>query len=423
MADAADDARLRHLRGKKRLAAAALLAAAAAWVAVHFAPPAAWTGFVRAAAEAAMIGGLADWFAVTALFRRPLGLPLPHTNLIVANQGPIAHGIARYIEREFLRSDALVAQVRSVDFAAHLARFLDDDENRARVFAELRRGLLGLLAGGAANREVLAAVADAVRREMRSADLRPGARAVLRSLDESGLPAEAVKRCAALLAEWIETHPELIRDKVRERSHWYVPKAFDERLAAAFARGLADFARNLGDETTPEFAEMREALRRGLRRLEADGLPRLFAALRKWSADNPDFLRLVATIVARLAAMLEKDLENEDSRVRAIFDLLARRLVAALATPRVRRRVNDGVAAFLIGNLGTWSDRIVGFVETTLMSQDARKFSDRIEVQVGADLQYIRLNGTVIGALIGAGLHALSLHLPAALALLGLSAP
>lgn len=413
-----DDARLRHLRGKKRLAAAALVLAAAIWAGVHFAPPTVWTGYVRAAAEAALIGGLADWFAVAALFRRPLGLPLPHTNLIVAHQPAIARGIARYIEREFLRSEALVAQVQAADFAAVLARFLDRPENRDRIFAEFRRALRRLLAGGAVDREILAAVADAVRREMKSADLRPGARVVLRTLADSGLPAAAVKRCAALLADWLAANPDLIRDKVREGSHWYLPKAFDDRLAAAFGRGLGDFARALGDETTPEFAQMRDAVEGGLRRLEGDDrtLSRLFAALRKWSGDNPEFLHAIGTVLGRLAAIAEKDLDAGDSRLRAIFELLMRRLIKALATPRVRQRVNAGVAAFLVARLGVWSDRIVGFVEATLMAQDARRFSDRIEVQVGADLQYIRLNGTLIGAAIGAALHF-------AASLLGFSAP
>lgn len=419
-----DDARLRHLRGKKRLAAAALIAAAALWLGVQIAPPAAWTGYLRAAAEAAMVGGLADWFAVSALFRRPLGLPLPHTNLIVAHQPAIARGIARYIEREFLRSEALLAQVQAADFAAGLARFLDRAENRDRIFAEFRRAARRVLAGAEVDREILAAVADAVRREMKSADLRPGAREVLRGLADSALPAAAVKRCAALLGEWLESDPDLIRRKVREGSHWYLPKAFDARLAAALARGLREFARALGDDSSPEFAQMRQALRDGLLRLETDdrALLRLFAALRKWSADTPEFPRLVATVVRRLATIATRDLDAGDSRLRAIFELLMRRLSDALATPRVRQRVNAGVADFFVARLGVWSDRIVAFVETTLMNQDARRFGDRIEAQVGADLQYIRLNGTVIGAAIGAALHAISVHLPALLAVLGVSA-
>lgn len=413
-----DDAR-RHLRGKKRLAAALLLFAALAWCGLQFAAPAPWVGYLRAAAEAAMVGGLADWFAVTALFRRPLGLPLPHTNLIVANQRAIAHGIARYIEREFLRSDALVAQVRGIDFAAHLARFLDAPDNRARIRAELGRILAGLLASGAANREVLAAVAEAVRGGMKSADLRPGARVALRGLAESGLPAELVKRVAAFLGAWLAANPEVIRRKVREGSHWYLPTAVDDRLAAAFARGVGDFARALGDDASPEFARMRAEVLALLQRLEDDGrtLPRLFAALRKWSAENPAFPRMVETAVGRFAALLEADLKSRDSRLHGIFDLLIGRLARALATERVRARVNGGISGFLIANLGAWSDRIVGFVEATLMNQDARRFSDRIEIQVGADLQYIRLNGTFIGAGIGAFLHLVSQTLPEALAL------
>jgi len=140
------DEREATLARYRAYAGSLLVLAAVVWIGTHYVPlPPVPLGYVRAAAEAAMVGGIADWFAVTALFRHPLGLPIPHTRLIPRNQARIAEGVATYIDREFLQHDVLVSRLRRFDIAERISRLLDSDDTRRKLIDGLMRFLPRML--------------------------------------------------------------------------------------------------------------------------------------------------------------------------------------------------------------------------------------------------------------------------------------
>ena len=171
---------------------------------------------------------------------------------------------------------------------------------------------------------------------------------------------QAIRHAAAAFAAWLDANRDDIRRKVADGSSWYVPKFVDSGVAARLAAGLGDFAARLQDPASVEFQEMRRAVLAALARIETDGraLPRLFAAMRAWTAGNPEFLRMLGKVVDKLGAMLARDLDADASKTRAVFDVLMRNLVTALDDPAARQRVDAAAQGFILDNVDIWADLV-----------------------------------------------------------------
>ncbi len=404
----------------KIMATSALVGASLIWLMCHLAPQSllaahpAVLGYLRAASEAAMVGGLADWFAVTALFRRPLGLPIPHTNLIQENQLSIAKGVAGYIDRQFLQSTALVEQLRAIDFAGKLSALLDDRGVMARGYAVSSKWLEQKLSGDGTDHELTAILAAAIRDASKQAEIKPLLIMAARNAAESGIAMHLARQGAAFLKGWMARNRTVIDHKVKDGSAWYIPKFVDQRIAAGLIDGINDVLDRIQDETSRESAELSTVLRSLPDRLstDQDALDRMIRTIRAWIAETPDLVVLAASIWKGSKEMLLSDLRGPDPKSRLAFDILIGRLSAELGDRQTRSRINASVETFLLGNLTAWRDTIRTFIVATLMKQNAKDFADSIQAHVGQDLQYIRINGTVIGAAIGIALYFLNAALP-----------
>jgi len=387
-------------------AGALLLLAAAIWVATHYValPPVA-LGYVRAAAEAAMVGGIADWFAVTALFRHPLGLPIPHTRLIPRNQARIADGVATYIDREFLQHDVLVARLRKFDIAERLSRLLDREETRKKLVDGLMRFLPRVL-DERNNPGVLEAVATAIRSGLANSDIRPTVARLVRHAIEHPDFARLVDDLLDTAIEWLEENREEIRERVGARSYWFVPRFVDRKIADKTVGGVNELLEALEDRSSSERAE----LDRWLKTLpasiaEADGgferLPEVIGKI----LDHDETSRIVAGALATIKDTMLSDLQDQNSKIRAAFDTVAKSLADQLDSLALRRDINAAVEAFFAENVPAWRDEVRSFIVEILGRQQPDEFARRIELQVGKDLQFIRINGTIFGALVGAAIH------------------
>lgn len=396
---------LRALRRHKIYANLTLLAAAGTWGVVQVvALPAGVAGYLQAGAEAGMIGGLADWFAVTALFRHPLGLPIPHTNLIPRNQARIADGVARYIDNEFLRHDMLVEQLRKLDVAAGIARLFHDARDRARIVDSLLHLLPRMLrADETGFRHAIVAV---VQEGLGRADLKPAVARLMRGIVTGRDVEPLIREACDRLRVFLEARRPWLLEQVGERTRWFVPRFVDRRLTDSLLTGLVDHLDQLEDRTTEEGQGLRRWLR-GLpeRIAHADGLTQRILDMIQAALSGPALSHLAGALWDDLRDSLIADAQVPDSKLRVTLDLMAGQLAAELDSPSLRRDINGAVEAFLVENVSAWRERIRIFISDTLTHQAPRDFARRLELQVGPDLQFIRINGTAVGCLVGLAIH------------------
>jgi uncharacterized membrane-anchored protein YjiN (DUF445 family) len=387
---------------------AALYLATGAWLA-HAPRLGPESGYVRAFAEAAVVGACADWFAVTALFRRPLGLPIPHTGIIPRNKDRIGAALGGFIADNFLTAEVLEERLRRLEVGRWGAAWLRKPGNAAIVAERLVRlipELLSLSTPEARRRFIGAIATDAIS----AVPAAPLAAGVLRSLS-SGARRDALLDAALdLVGRALANNQDLVRAEVAGRTYRWLPRWLDEKIADRLlgaltqtieemrspehpwrdrvGRYLDDFVDRL--ESDPALAVRAEAIKRQLiaHPLLLDRLGQLSDTLeaRLRPSDEQQARELADRLAVRLAsfgAWLCDQAETVE-----IFNDWARRAVQQIVVPR-RRVIGRAIA----GVVAAWD--VQGVVE-------------KLELQVGADLQYIRINGTLVGGLVGLLLHALS---------------
>ena len=377
-------------------------------VATHFEPIDPFWGFVRAFAEAAMVGGIADWFAVTALFRHPLGLPIPHTAIIPRNKDRIGDTLAAFLRDNFLTPRVVARRMRSVDVAGAVGRFLANPPVEGR----LRQGASRLLADilEALDEEQLGGmVRSAVVARIRSAEISP---LLGRSIEAAMTEDRHVPMVDAIVT-WagrtLDANEELIRAMVHERAGWILRLAgLDERLAEAIIDGLRRLSIDMAiDPHHPIRAKAEEALATLAAKLQND--PDTQARVEEWKNDMIEN----EAVANWLAGLWEKSREglltaarDPDAALAGRFGEALRQLGETLQKePRLARAINQFARRAAGGIAASYGNGIVTLVSETVRGWDARTVTDRLENAVGRDLQYIRINGTIVGGLVGLVIH------------------
>jgi uncharacterized membrane-anchored protein YjiN (DUF445 family) len=412
------------VKTRRRLAGAVLLGAAVLAVAAFPFRATWWGGWVLAMAEAGVVGGLADWFAVTALFRRPLGLPSPHTGLIPANWEMLAARVGTMVGDRVLTREYLAHELARVDVAELLARAAER-VGRADVEAGTRT-VMGWLA-----RELPAGTAgDLVTRLQRLLVDRPAAPALAAALElarQHDWDQRAVAGVAGTLANALD-RPEVRRvvgeivdellARYRQRTPFYPRLALTladllgvidrERIIGSLRTGLAEVAR---DPAHPVRRHLGEELARLARRLRTDGaLTARVEAVKVELLDSPLAARLVEDTLAAARRALLADLERPDSDAVAWVAVRVERWRRALAADAALREALDRWArARMTELLERHHGRIASFIEKGVHALGPEGAVRLIEEHAGDDLQFIRVNGTVVGGLAGAALYALHL--------------
>jgi uncharacterized membrane-anchored protein YjiN (DUF445 family) len=374
----------------------------------RLAPPA-WSAapWVAAFGEAGMVGAIADWFAVTALFRRPLGLPIPHTAIIPRNKDKLARALGDFIADNFLEPRILDRKV--VDFApaARLAGLLVDPASVGAIARRVASVTPEVLGAGPAVAELAASI---VSRLVGAGPLAPTMGRILQYLwRETAAPA-LIDRAVIALAGFVAEHPELVQSAVQARTWSWAPRWLDRALAERIIGGLLRTLEEMRDHGHP----LRQAID-----VQVEGfIARLL--------EDPGYLARGESIQARmladpglvpgLVAMFSdgaRRLAAEPQVVRALIEeMLAKGLLAAGAwlsgDAAARARLDMWVRVSLRRILTPGRAAIGAFVTQVVVGWDAGDVTARIERQVGRDLQFIRINGALVGALVGLAIHALS---------------
>ncbi|HTR13757.1 MAG TPA: DUF445 family protein [Roseiarcus sp.] len=375
--------------------------------------------YVAAWAEAAAVGGLADWYAVVALFRHPCAIPLPHTAIISSNRERIAESFGDFVEEQFLAPDPIEQKLKSVDFAAAGADWLADEE-RSLSLSRFALRLLPQALSAVEETGLQSFMAQHVVEQIEALELAPLAAKLISALVDD-------QRHQRIFDEILIGLDRLLRDEqtqeaAREKIRGELPSLFNLFRADAYVlRRLVTLVSNFIHEAQ---SDPDHALRRDFDRFVQDFVEKLDSSpeyadraemLKRELLARPEIRDLAEDLWLSVRRFLDKDAQSENSILEFHFGRFLTDLGRKLAQePRLRAEINAGMVKVLQTFVQSQKREIARFITDQIRSWDIDQMVNIIELNIGRDLQYIRLNGTFIGGLAGLGLyvvqHGLGLH-------------
>jgi uncharacterized membrane-anchored protein YjiN (DUF445 family) len=406
LASSLDDAeRARDLTRMKRLATGLFLAAAAVFLACVLLGDDAgsWVGYVRATAEASMVGALADWFAVTALFRHPLRLPIPHTAIIPRKKDQIGASLGLFVQENFLTRAVVEEKLTTIDVPSRLGGFLAAP-GRAERLAGDASAVVTALTQLLRDEDLEPAVAAIVDRKLHETPAAPVLARVLELVVEGDRHQEVLSAALRLLARFLQDNRLVFRAQLGDASPAWVPDWVDDRVFDKVFAGLQGFLEEVGDDPRHELRRSYDARLRAYvhaLRTDPDTAARIeelkkelleHPAVRAWSGSLWTNVKN-----AVLAAAADPDSELR-TRVAGMITQLSQSLQHDPTLRELVQRHTHTIAGYLVER---FSGDLADLVSSTVARWDTDETSRRIELQVGRDLQWIRVNGTVVGGLAG----------------------
>lgn len=387
------------------LAMAALFLIARWFAGVH---PA--VGFVQAFAEAAMVGGLADWFAVTALFRHPLRLPIPHTAIIPKNKDRIGDALASFLRGNFLVPQVVARRMARLDVAGAVGRFLARPD--ISVAGRLREGASRLVADilEAMDQERLGGMAKAALvHRLGALDIAPLLGQALEAAMRAGRHQAVIDAGIRWASRTLDAHADMIRTMVHEKAGAIMRfTGLDEKLANAIIDGLMKLLAEM--EADPEHPvrlralEGLESLAHGLQ--HDAGMQARVARIRDEIIANPAMQRWIDGLWEQGRAALLRAARDPQAALAGKLGEAVRQIGASMESdPALRTVINRFARRAVVGLTASYGDGIVKLVSETVRGWDAGTVTERLERTVGRDLQYIRINGTLVGGLVGLAIH------------------
>jgi uncharacterized membrane-anchored protein YjiN (DUF445 family) len=408
-----DPAPTEALTRARRLATGVLLSLVATFLATHLIGAETWPlQLVQRMAEAGMVGGLADWFAVEALFRRPLGLPIPHTALLPANQARAAKNLGRFFEAHFLDPAQLEDRLRRVEISRHAADWLGRPDN-ALALAERATSLFGGIIRADPPPRVLARVRAWLRAEAQGSGADAAIARGVGELVKAGLSSGVVDELIGLLRHAVDENRAAAVEMVHDRSRWWIARPVDRRVAGLAVDGVLSLLDELRAPDSGLRREFDTAIGGLVDRLADDGaLERAVSSARtelvRGGTIDALALRLAATVRDRIAARLDDDPDAVAQPLAAMLAAFAARLKA---DPEARATLDATLAAGAARVIGDLRPVLGGYVADVIAGWQPEELIARFEAQIGPDLQFIRINGALLGALIGGLLYGLGVLL------------
>ncbi len=403
-----DAERRRGLRQMRLVALSLLVFAAVVFLATLRVKDQGFWGFVNAGAEASMVGAMADWFAVTALFRHPLGLPIPHTALIPRRKDMLAQSLQDFMGENFLREDIIRDRVLSAQISDRLANWLLDPANARRVVDEASHvTTLGL--ERMRDEAVAEIVEEAVIPRLREEPISPIAGSLLGEVVRDKAHYGLVDLALGEFHRWLTENPETFARVLAERAPWWAPHQVNDLVITRMHKealkwvseirenpthqariALDDLLADLADDLLHDEATIERAERLKVRILDHPQLMETVLSL--WRAFRSALIAALADPEGPLRTRIQSEVERFAQRVVAEQDLRA----------RLDGYVAD-LAAFAVNRYGT---ELTAVISHTINRWDGKETASRVELFVGRDLQFIRINGTIVGGLVGLVIHA-----------------
>lgn len=378
-----------------------LLYAAMVWL--NHQHPAAWIGYVRAFSEAAMVGALADWFAVTALFHHPLGLPIPHTNLIEKGKKAIGDNLGAFVVSNFLTPTTIRPYIEKLQPSGFAASWLAKERNRillAQMLKKLLRDILTKLEDRAVT-AFMARKAGSLLTELR---LNQFAGKGLEYVVNRSMHEELVTGLAVWIASYIEKQKNWIGEKVSQESYFFIPKFVDRKLAEKISSGLTSFFREVAEDPVhPIRTEISNWLLGFADELKEEA--RWEEEFRKLGAaflSSGKLETYISTAWISLKSQLLDDLENEQSAVSGFIANGVSNISAELSNDKgLQHKIDVWIRYTAYKNILRNVQQVGALISSTIGNWEGAELSNKLELEVGKDLQFIRINGTIVGGLVG----------------------
>lgn len=397
----------------KIVAAAMLVVATVVFVAARIHGGEGWVGYVRAFAEAAMVGALADWFAVTALFRHPLGLPIPHTAIIPNRKDQIGRSLGEFVESNFLTHEVLGERLAQASIGRRLGAWLSVDTHARRASEAMGDALHGTL-------EVLddKEVQDGLERVVRVRVLAtPAAPLVGKAIDltvEGGHHQRLLDAVLVGLGGFLDDNRATFRKRLDSESPWWVPEPIDDRIFEKIYSAVGRFLHDVGNDPDHEVRHSVDArVRVFADRLKSD--PELLAKgeeIKQELLEHPDVRAWLESLWEGAKRGMIAAADDPDSELRTRMTISLQSFGERLANdPDLQHKVDDWVERSLGYVIEHYRTEVSDLIASTVERWDGASTARKMELQVGRDLQFIRINGTLVGGLAGVAIHAVGLVL------------
>jgi uncharacterized membrane-anchored protein YjiN (DUF445 family) len=407
--------RQEQLDRMKRRATALLIGATVIFIVARFFESRyPWVGIIRATTEAAMVGGLADWFAVTALFRHPMGIPIPHTAIVPARKDRVGRTLGAFVQKNFLTRDVIANRLRSLDVATKLGEWLASPEN-VRQIARHTASSLASAAQLVRDEDVESFIDRGVEERVHAMKAAPLLGRLLSVITADNRHQELLNEAIRLAANAVEDSRALIRLRVEEETPWWVPSAIDDKiyrkivsaiertlievrddpehpLRERFDGAIQDFIEKLNN--SPAVAARIESLKEEL--LLSDAARRFSAGL---------WLRAKAALVRYAEKPDEVAPGTIERAINAFGD-------AVLTDPELLAKVDSFIVDVGMFLVERYQSEVSDLIAHTVASWDPEVTSRRVELAIGRDLQFIRINGTLVGGLAGMAIYLISKWMP-----------
>ena len=367
-------------------------------------------GFIGAFAEAAMVGAIADWFAVTALFRHPLGIPIPHTAIIPRKKEQIGENLSSFLEHNFMSYEVVHSELARIDFAGSAASWLSQPANAEAVARQMTSAVPALLRM-VEDKDAALFLRDALSGALKDVKLAPLLSQLLAVLVAGRQHHALLEKLLGFVANALEENRPFIRQKVHEHSPRWLPRVIDDKLYERLMAGVYNTIDEIQSEESQWRERFQEATEQLIEKLATSPEYELkLRGLLENSLKHPLFRSYVGEVWDDVRRRLQDDTSAPNSRISAHIEQALRALSGALGrNVIVQDKLNEWIRTFAAETIVAKRELIVGLVRRVIRSWDAETLSRKFELQVGRDLQYIRINGTIVGGLVGLILHAVGL--------------
>ena len=409
---ASDRIKRQQLRRMKSVATGLLIISAAIYLIAKRAEATGapvWVSFVRAAAEAAMVGGLADWFAVTALFRRPLGLPIPHTAIIPTRKDAIGASLGEFVGDNFLSEEVVRDKIRSAQIASRFGSWLREPANSRQVTDELASVITWATSLGD-DEDIAEVIEESFRRTAENFDVAKPLGVFLTKAVENDAHTPLVDMLARAIEDWLENDPARAKGWIDKQLPRWLPGLGKDRAGEWLYERLIELSKEVQvDLAHPIRRSIERLLHRFAEQLQSDPviIERVNAAKMRL-VDRPEVRHTISDLWISTKKTLRAESSNPESELRSrVATLLANFGSRVASDADLQLTINTAIEDATSHLVDRYRDEIAGVISDTVARWDAGDTAKKIELQVGRDLQFIRVNGTIVGALAGILIHAI----------------
>jgi uncharacterized membrane-anchored protein YjiN (DUF445 family) len=373
-----------------------------------------WLGYVRATAEAGMVGGVADWFAITALFRHPLNLPIPHTAIIPQRKDRIGRSLGNFVQNNFLSPEVLGAKLRAAELSRRAAEWLREPEH-ARLTVRQTAGVLKSAAAVVRDEDVYAFLERSVIEPLKQRPIAPVLADGLTLLTVNDRHQQLLDRVVEGLWRLVAENDGLLRQRIREESPWWMPRFVDERVHDKIVDGIGRTLQSVNaDPDHPLRRQVDDLLITWIEQLRES--PEAMAraeALKQQVLDDPTSERLTHSLWRELKQVLDRQVTAAEHGAPGGLERgLSALAGAALEDPALLAKLDEWVIGAVLRVIEQHRHEVGQLIAHTVSAWDPEETSRRIELQVGRDLQFVRINGTLVGGMVGLVLYALRRLIP-----------